>query len=325
MPREVANYTASMKKRRLGNTGIKVSEIGFGGWAIGGSTYGNSYGPTDDDVSRAAVLTALENGVTLFDTADVYGHGHSEALLGEVIKDWSGAKPTVVTKGGINFYRPDGTLEPDWTPFAIAHAVQQSLVRLRREALDIFLLMSPNVEELERFRTWESLLALQRSGKIVHFGVSIVEPDDGIWLIKNQAPIAVLEVAFSLFFQSATLELFDLAKRNNIGIIAREPLANGFLTGKYKRGHVFHPEDMRASLPGEYATAMQDAVEDLRFLEQGRTLAQASIRYVLDEPRIHCTIPGARTPEQVIENVAAAAMPALTTAERDQITGVFYE
>ena len=102
-----------MRLNKLGKTGLRVSEIGFGCWAIGGNAYGNSYGETDDEVSKAALRRALELGITLFDTADVYGQGHSEALLGEVLSDWSGPQPTVVTKAGINFYRQDGTLEPD--------------------------------------------------------------------------------------------------------------------------------------------------------------------------------------------------------------------
>ena len=92
-----------MRTRRLGKTGLEVSEIGFGGWAVGGNAFGNSYGDTDDEVSQSAVRRALELGVTLFDTADVYGQGHSEALLGEVLNTWPGRSPIVVTKGGINF------------------------------------------------------------------------------------------------------------------------------------------------------------------------------------------------------------------------------
>ena len=124
-------------------------------------------------------------GVTLFDTADIYGHGHSEALLGEVLAEWDGPQPTVVTKGGINFYRRDDTLEPDWTPYALAHAVQQSLARLRRETLDVFLLMNPPVQELDRWRVWETLDALRRAGKIAHVGVSVADPQDGVWLLTK--------------------------------------------------------------------------------------------------------------------------------------------
>jgi len=314
-----------MRTRRLGKTGLQVSEIGFGGWAIGGNTFGNSYGDTDDEASKAAIWRALELGVTLFDTADVYGHGHSEALLGEVLKDWPGAAPLVVTKGGINFYRRDETLDPDWTPFALAHAVQQSLIRLRRETLDVFLLMNPPVEDLERFRVWETLEALKRAGKIKYYGVSVAEPKDGVWLLKNKLPIDVLEVGYSLFYQGATTELLPLARQRKIGILAREPLANGFLIGKYKPETVFSDGDIRAALPGEYVAAMSEMADKLAFLQRegARTMAQAALRFVLDDPAVSCVVIGAKTPAQVEENIGATAVPLIDEAERERIVGVF--
>ncbi len=310
--------------RRLGKTGLKVSALGFGGWAIGGNAWGSSYGPTDDAVSRAAIQTALEAGVTLFDTADVYGHGHSEALLGEVLSAWSGPPPVVVTKGGINFYRRDGTLEPDWTPLALAHAVQQSLARLRRETLDVFLLMNPVVEDLEKYKVWDTLEALRRAGKLRYYGVSVAEPSDGLWLLQR-CPVDVLEVAYSLFYQGATTALLPLAQKRGVGLLAREPLANGFLSGKYAPDTVFPEGDIRAALPREYIAAMTETADALSFLTGGgtRTLAQAALRFVLDDPGVSCVVAGAKTPAQVTENVGAASVPPITLAEREQIVGVF--
>ncbi len=314
-----------MQTRRLGKTGLHVSEIGFGGWAIGGNAWGNSYGETDDAVSKAAIRRALELGVTLFDTADVYGQGHSEALLGEVLTRWDGAPPVVVTKGGINFYRRDETLEPDWTPLALAHAVQQSLTRLRRETLDIFLLMNPPVEELDRFRVWETLDALKRGGKIKYYGASVAEPEDGVWLLKNKLPVDVLEVAYSLFYQGAMVELLPLARKRKVGILAREPLANGFLTGKYRPDAMFTEGDIRASLPPEYVAAMAETTARLDFLRQdgARTPAQAALRFVLDDPAVSCVIAGAKTAAQVQENIGAADVPPIDAAERERVAGVF--
>ena len=314
-----------MRLQKLGKTGLLVSEIGFGGWAIGGNAYGNSYGETDDEVSRAALRRALELGVTLFDTADVYGQGHSEALLGEVLQEWSGPIPTVVTKGGVNFYRQDGTLEPDWTPLALAHAVEQSRARLRRETLDVFLLMNPPVEELDRLRVWETLDALKRAGKVAHVGVSVAEPADGVWLLQNRLPVEVLEVGYSLFYQGATTELLPLARRGKVGILAREPLANGFLAGKYTANSEFAPGDIRAELPWEYTAAMTETAARLDFLRRGgqRTAAQAALRFVLDDPAVSCVVVGAKTPAQVEENVGAAGAASLDASERERIAGVF--
>jgi len=314
-----------MRTRRLGKTGLQVSEIGFGGWAVGGNAWGNSYGDTDDSVSRAAIRRALELGVTLFDTADVYGHGHSEALLGEALAEWPGPPPVVVTKGGINFYRKDDTLEPDWTPLALAHAVQQSLTRLRREALDVFLLMNPPVEDLDRFRVWETLDALRRAGKIRFYGVSVAEPEDGVWLLKNNLPLDVLEVGYSLFYQGATTELLPLARKRKVGVLAREPLANGFLAGKYGPDARFPEGDIRAALPPEYVAAMAQAAARLDFLRRdaARTAAQAALRFVLDDPAVACVVAGAKTAAQVAENVGAADVPPVDAAERERVAGVF--
>jgi aryl-alcohol dehydrogenase-like predicted oxidoreductase len=316
-----------MQMRRLGKTGLLVSEIGFGGWAIGGNAFGNSYGATDDTASKAAIRRALELGVTLFDTADVYGHGHSEALLGEALTAWEGPPPVVVTKGGINFYRRDDTLEPDWTPLALAHAVQQSLIRLRRETLDVFLLMNPPVEELDRFRVWETLDALKRAGKIRYYGASVADPSDGVWLLKNNLPVDVLEVAYSLFYQGATVELLPLARKRKVGILAREPLANGFLSGKYGPESKFAEGDIRAALPTEYVAAMAETAAQLDFLRRDgvRTPTQAALRFVLDDPVVSSVIVGGKTAAQIEENVLAASVPPIDAAERAKVAGVFAE
>ncbi len=313
-----------MDTRKLGKTGLRVSEIGFGGWAVGGNAFGNSYGETEDAVSRAAIRKALALGITLFDTADVYGHGHSEALLGEVLADWPGPPPVVVTKGGVNWYRRDGTLEQDWTPLALAHAVQQSLSRLRRETLDVFLLMSPPVEDLDRFKVWDTLDALKRAGKIRFCGVSVAEPADGVRLLQNNCSVDVLQAAYSIFYQGAGAELLPLAKMRGVGVLAREPLANGFLSGRYAADAEFMDGDIRAALPREYVAAMAETAGRLDFLRRGgRTLAQAALRFVLDDPAVASVVVGAKTPAQVEENVGAARVPPIDAGERERAARVF--
>jgi len=314
-----------LKKRTLGRTGLKVSEIGFGGWAIGGNDFGNSYGDTDDDQSRAAIRRALELGVTLLETADIYGHGHSEALIGEVVSQWEGKPPTIVTKGGINFYRDDGTLDTDWTPFGITNAVERSRARLRQEALDVFLLMSPPVHELDKVKAYDTMDALKRAGKIRFWGVSVAGPEDGVWLLENGIPVDVIEVSYSIFYQGAVTDLLPLARKHRVGILGREPLANGFLTGKYTAASEFVDGDIRASLPREYTAAMIDMADRLGFLElQGeRSLTQAALRFALDEAGIASVVVGAKTAEQVEENVASTTVAPLTLAERQAISQVF--
>jgi len=201
--------------------------------------------------------------------------------------------------------------------------VQQSLIRLRRESLDVFLLMNPPVQDLDRFRVWETLDALRRAGKIKFYGASVAEPEDGLWLLRNNLPIDVLEVGYSLFYQGATTELLPLARRRKVAILAREPLANGFLTGKYASDASFPEGDIRASLPPEYVAAMAQTAEQLDFLRQARTAAQAALRFVLDDPSVSSVVVGAKTAAQVEENVGAADVPPIDAVERERVAGVF--
>ena len=320
-----------MNYRRLGRTNLKVSEIGFGGWAIGGDAPRHawgSYGPVDDDDSRAAIRRALELGVTVFDTADVYGHGHSELLLGEVIDSWpQKERVVVVTKGGINFYRDGEAAELDFTPYAIANAVEHSRARLKRERIDVYLLMNPPVDLLiERSHIRESLVALQRAGHIGAYGVSVASIEDAQTLLASEFPLDVIEVPFNLFDQSAVLSVLPAAQKRKIGVLAREPLANGFLTGKYGTSSKFAESDLRAGMPLPYRFALFEASAELAALlhKPDRSLTQAALRFVLDEPGVTSVIPGAKTPEQVEENVRASAAKPLTDDERIGIHRVFF-
>ncbi len=317
--------------RTLGKIGLRVSEIGFGGWAIGGDVNGyiqGGYGPTNDDESRAAIRQALELGVTFFDTADIYGNGHGEALLGEVIDQWPDKQNVVIaTKGGINFYREGEAPELDFTPYAIANAVQHSLARLRREVLDLYMLMTPPVELLtEKPHVRESLLALQRAGKIGAFGVSPATIEDAVDLLRSDFPLDAIEVTFNLLDQGAIREVLPLAKRRKVAVIAREPLANGLLTGKYNAETRFDETDHRSGMSPEYRGAVAEVVGELGnvLVNPARTLPQAALRFVLDEPGVTVAIPGAKTAAQVRENVGAVYTPPITDSERIAIHKVFF-
>ncbi|GBD10567.1 General stress protein 69 [bacterium HR23] len=302
-----------MRRRPLGNTGLLVSEVGFGAWAIGGNLYGNSYGPTDDAVSRRAIQEALDLGCTFFDTADVYGHGHSEELLGEVL----GNRPDVVvaTKVGGNFYRGE-TVVMDFSPRYIRFACEQSLRRLRREAIDLYQLHNPPLPFLYHPALYSVLEDLQREGKIRFYGVSIHAPQEGLAVLRAGRP-ATLQVVYNLLRQEMASDLFPIAQERGVGIVAREPLHNGFLTGKYNADASFPPGDIRHQWPRAYIHRLVQAVDALRPLATPRrTLAQLAIRFVLDNPAVAVVIPGAKTPEQVRENIASASLPPLTEEER---------
>lgn len=312
-----------MNYRTLGRTGLKVSTVGFGAWAIGGNRFGNSYGPTDDETSRRAIAKALDLGCTFFDTADVYGHGHSETLLGEVI----GNSPEVIiaTKvGGAYMYNDPRWGHINFSPQYIRFACQQSLQRLRRDYIDLYQLHNPDIGLIGDGHVFEALDQLRSEGLIRFYGVSIFTPEEGMACIRNGKP-DTLQVVYNLFFQVPAQELFPLAREHNIGIIAREPLANGFLSGKYDEAANFPPGDIRSRWPREHLLAYVQAARALRFLQtKARTLAQAAIRFALDNPAVSVVIPGCKNEAQVAENLAAADQAPLSHEESQRIQEVLF-
>ncbi|HYS72615.1 MAG TPA: aldo/keto reductase [Thermoplasmata archaeon] len=299
-----------MRTRTLGRTRLQVSEIGFGAWAIGGNAHGNSYGPTDDTQSIAAIRRALDLGVNFFDTADVYGWGHSEEILGQALE---GRRDDVflATKVGGDFYH--GGVRINFEPGYIAFALERSLQRLRTDRVDLYQLHNPPPEMMGDPATYEALDALKAEHRIDHYGVSIHEPYEGALCLEAGKP-EVLQAPFSLFRQEWIDELFADARKADVGIIAREPLGNGFLTGKIAPDARFPPGDIRHHWPPSMVAGRAMAAERLRFLERpDRTAAQSAVRFVLAFPEVSVAIPGAKTPAQVEENAADA--PPLTDAE----------
>ncbi len=299
-----------MRTRTLGRTRIQVSEIGFGAWAIGGNAHGNSYGPTDDAQSIAAIRRALDLGVNFFDTADVYGWGHSEEILGQALE---GHRDDVflATKVGGDFYH--GGVRLNFAPGYIAFALERSLQRLRTDRVDLYQLHNPPPGMMGDPATYEAFDALKAEHRIDHYGVSIHEPVEGTLCLEAGKP-DVLQVPFSLFRQEWIDELFADARKADVGIIAREPLGNGFLTGKIAPDARFPPGDIRHHWPPSMVAGRAMAAERLRFLERpDRTLAQAAVRFILAFPEVSVAIPGAKTAAQVEENAGDA--PPLTEAE----------
>jgi aryl-alcohol dehydrogenase-like predicted oxidoreductase len=305
-----------MKYRVLGKTGVKVSEVGFGAWAIGGNAHGNSYGPTNDEDSMAAVRKAVDLGCNFFDTADVYGHGHSEELLGKAL---SGDRENMIiaTKVGGDFYHgaPRMNFSPDYLDFAL----KKSLERLKTSYVDLYQLHNPPLELMKSLDVFQALERLKESGRIRHYGVSIHDPQEGLVAMQTGDPSAI-QVVFNVLRQEAKNELFRAAASKNVAIIAREPLANGFLTGKHKSNDVFSQGDIRRNFPRQYVANLVQASDQLGFLETRiRNRAQAAIRFVLDHNEISTAIPGVKTPEQANENLNASELPSLTGEEHLRI------
>ncbi len=301
-----------MNYRLLGKTGLKVSEVGFGAWGIGGNAHGNSYGPTNDEVSIAAVTRAVDLGCNFYDAADVYGHGHSEELLGQALKARRD-KVIIATKVGGDFYHgpPKMNFNADYVEFAL----KKSCERLNTNYVDLYQLHNPPLQLLRNPELYKILDKLKETGRIRHYGVSIHDPEEGIIAIKTGNP-ETIQVVFNILRQETKNAFFETARDNDVAIIAREPLSNGFLSGKHTADETFSPGDIRHHFPREYVLNLVLEAEQLKFLETNhRTLSQAALRFVLDHKEVSIVIPGAKTPEQAEENLKASCLPPLTGEE----------
>lgn len=310
-----------MKHRVLGRTELRVSEIGFGAWAIGGNQYGNSYGSTDDKTSLRAVQRAVELGCNFFDTADVYGHGHSEELLGKALEGVR-SEVYIATKVGGDFY--SGQTRMNFSPEYIEFACEQSLKRLRTDYIDLYQLHNPTLELIREGKIFDVMDRLKEKGKIRYYGVSIHDPQEGIEAIATEKPDTI-QVVYNIFNQQAAKELFPLALEKNVGIVAREPLANGFLTGKYSKNSEFEVGDIRHYWPRKLIEARSELAITLRdFLSKNdRTLTQSALKFVLEEKAVSTVIPGAKTESQVEENLSASHREGLTETEIAELIRVF--
>ena len=305
-----------MQYTMLGRSGPKVSTIGFGAWAIGGMNWGE----TDDNVSKKALHQALDLGVTLIDTADVYGFGHSEKLIAEVLQERGKGEVIIATKAGNDFYNASkeddtgyGAIKQTYTKEYILFAAEQSLKRLQVEALDILQLHSPDLDKLERDEPWEALAQLKKEGKIKYAGFSIQsfkETQQAHLLDRHHDLIDCIQVRYNLLEREAEKVLFPKAQEYGIGVIVRIPILFGFLTGKFNRKSRFSGDDHRRMnlSPEKLELYLQqlDKLQPLyeRFPEQ--SMAQVSLRAAISHPACHTAIPGAKTPGQVRENCAAS-------------------
>ncbi len=306
-----------MKYREFGNSGISVSEVGFGSWAIGGNEHGNSYGYTDDKVSAEAIERALELGCNFFDTADVYGLGHSEELLGKALKAHR-HNVVIATKVGADFY--GGAGHQDFTDKYIRYAIDKSLTRLKTDYIDVYQLHNPPLKLIEQPETYQIFDELKREGKIRTWGLSIFDPIEGLVALKSGRPDC-LQLVYNIFSQKAAEELLQRAREANCAVIAREPLANGFLTGKYQGDSSFESGDIRHAWPRNFIQARTLAAERLRSTMPGSrlSLAQLALRFVLACEAVSVVIPGIKTADQAEENLTASDLPALNQAELAQI------
>jgi aryl-alcohol dehydrogenase-like predicted oxidoreductase len=297
-----------VKYRAFGRTGWQVSEIGFGAWQIGGD-----WGRVDDKASIDTLHYAFDKGINFVDTAELYGNGHSEEVVGHALKSWNGHKIYVATKvRPIQWPNPDDDAPqmhgrfPSWY---VRDNVEKSLKRLGVERIDLFQLHSFTPDAVQNLDWLETLLALRREGKIDHIGISLRDfrPDEGIELARFGLVDSV-QVIFNMFEQRAANGLFPAGEKTNTAFIARVPLDSGSLIGNWTKDSYASFE--QGSQPhtmfrGERFGETLTRVEALKNLCKPYypTLAEAAMRYVLSAPQLSTLIPGMKNRAEVDMNI----------------------
>lgn len=315
-----------MEYRELGRTGWKVSSISFGAWAIG-----SFWGPVKDDESLAALHRAVDLGVNLIDTADVYGMGHSEKLVARLRKE---RRETlyVATKAGrrLNPHNAEGYNRANLTGF-----VEDSLRNLETDAIDLLQLHCPPAVVYYRPEVFGVLDDLVQAGKLRYYGVSVETVQEALKAIEYPN-VQSVQIIFNMFRHRPAELFFAEARRRKVGILARVPLASGLLTGRMTRATQFASDDHRAfNRHGElfdrgetfsgvdYETGLE-AVQQLQaLLPPGVTLAQFALRWILMFDAVTCAIPGGKRPAQVEENVQAANLPPLSAEQMAQVQQIY--
>ena len=315
-----------MQYRELGRTGWKVSAISFGTWAIGGT-----WGTVRDQESLAALHRALDLGVNFFDTADVYGDGHSERLLARLRRERS--EPFyIATKAGrrLTPHIAGGYNRENLTGF-----VERSLKNLETETIDLLQLHCPPTEVYYMPEVFDILDDLVKAGKIRYYGVSVEKVEEALEAIEFP-DVQSVQIIFNILRQRPADLFFKEAKRKQVGILARVPLASGLLTGKFLPSSTFESDDHRSfnrhgeafdrgeTFAGLEFNAGLQVIEKLRpLVPEGFTMTQMALRWILMFPEVTCAIPGAKRPEQVAENAQAADLPPLSDAIMQKIQEIY--
>lgn len=315
-----------MKYRELGRTGWKVSDVSFGAWAIGGS-----WGSVDDSESLAALHAAIDCGVNFIDTADVYGMGRSERLIAQLKRDRK-EEIVVATKAGrrLSPHTADGYNERNLAAF-----IDDSLRNLSTDCLDLVQLHCPPTDVYYRPELFGALDRLVEAGKLRYYGVSVERVEEALKAIEYPN-VQTVQIIFNCFRQRPAEFFFGQARRKQVGILARVPLASGILSGKLTRDSQFAADDHRefnrhgqAFDVGETFSGVDyevglAAVEEIRaLLPEGVSMPQFALRWILMHDAVSCAIPGGKRPSQVRDNCAASDLAPLNDGAMAAIRGIY--
>jgi aryl-alcohol dehydrogenase-like predicted oxidoreductase len=320
-----------MHQRVFRQIGVEVSEIGLGTWQLGGTEWGE----VSDRQALDTLQAAAEAGVTFLDTADIYGLGRSESLIGQFLRERGDRRRFfIATKLGQN---PTPGWPENFTREWIFRHTEDSLERLGIDVIDLTQTHCIPVEHLARYGVFEHLAELKRQGKIRAFGASVESLDDGLWCLR-QAGLASLQIIFNIFRQKPIDVLLARAKQQGVAVIVRLPLASGLLAGTItprtqfaasdhrsfnRDGQKFNVGETFAGLPLALGIELAGALQPL--VPAGMTMAQFALRWCLDFAEVTTVIPGAKRAEQARQNAAASELPALAPALHEQLRRWYHE
>jgi aryl-alcohol dehydrogenase-like predicted oxidoreductase len=315
-----------MNYRQLGKTNFNISEISLGTWQVGGK-----WGSTFDVRNAETILrNSIEQGVNFIDTADVYSDGLSEEVTGRIAKEYKN-KVLVATKCGRRF-QPH--IDESYALVALRKSVEDSLSNMKLDCIDLIQLHCPPWETYYRPEVFGLFERLREEGKIQHLGVSIEKVEQGIKAMQY-SNVTTIQVIYNMFRQRPSEMMFDLARKNNVGIIVRVPLASGLLSGKYDLTTKFESGDHRtfnregaAFDKGETFSGVKyelglNAVQELKAYFGSKDLAQVAIQWTLQEEAVSCVIPGASRPDQADHNLQSEKVGQLTEADMDFVKEIY--
>ncbi|WP_437949754.1 aldo/keto reductase [Sorangium sp. So ce296] len=315
-----------MEYRPLGRTGLRISSVSFGAWAIGGT-----WGDVDDKESLAALHRAVDRGVNFFDTADVYGDGRSERLLARLRQERR-EEIVIATKAGrrLSPHTADSYSEGNLTAF-----IERSLKNLETDALDLVQLHCPPTDVYYRPEVFDTLDRLVKAGKVRFYGASVERVEEALKAIEYPG-VQSVQIIYNVLRQRPADLFFPEAKRRQVGILARLPLSSGLLTGKMSAATTFAADDHRnfnregaAFDKGETFSGVDfnlglEVVEELRpLVPAGVSMAAWTMRWILMQDAVTCVIPGAKRPDQVDQNASAADLPALPPETMAKIRAIY--
>jgi len=317
-----------MEYRNFGKDHIRISEVGLGCWQIGGN-----WSRVDESDALAILRTAVEHGITFLDTANVYGAGRSEQIIGRFLKEACSAEIFVATKVGRGEMYPE-----NYTERGIREDVEASLSRLGVDALDLVQTHCVPSGIMRSGEIFEWLETMVGEGKIKRIGASVETDDEANLLLENLDTLYSLQMIFNVFRQKPIETVFDKAKAKKVGIIARVPLASGVLSGKFNKDTAFEETDHRnfnrdgaafnvgetfAGVPFEKGVEFAQAIEKIK--PDTLSLSEMALRWILDHEAVSVVIPGASRTEQAADNARVSQLPRLSDEVHEKLKALYQE